>query len=65
MDAGVFGLHNIGAALFGIVALWLAIGWTLREFSRVSGAGALILVPYYLMVTFAAAMTLAIWKLNP
>jgi tryptophan-rich sensory protein len=60
-----FGLGNIGAALFAIVALWLAIGWTLREFARVSVAAALILVPYFLWTTFVAAMTLAIWKLNP
>jgi len=28
-------LKNIGAGLFDIVALWLAVGWTLREFARV------------------------------
>jgi translocator protein len=60
-----FGLNNIGAALFEVVALWLAIGWTLREFARVSVVAAWILVPYFLWTTFAAAMTLAIWKLNP
>lgn len=60
-----FGLRNMDAGLFDIIALWLAIGWTLREFARVRAAAALILVPYFLWVTFAAAMNLAVWKLNP
>jgi translocator protein len=60
-----FGLKNIDVGLFDIVALWLAIGWTIREFARVRAAAALILVPYFLWVSFAAALNLAIWKLNP
>jgi benzodiazapine receptor len=60
-----FGLKNIGAGLFDIVALWLAIGWTVREFARVKPSAAVILVPYFLWVSFATAMNLAIWKLNP
>jgi tryptophan-rich sensory protein len=60
-----FGFRNMDAGLFDIIALWLAIGWTLREFSRVRLAAALVLVPYFLWVTFAAAMNLAVWKLNP
>lgn len=60
-----FGLRNIGAGLFCIVALWLAVGWTIREFARVKAAATLILVPYFLWVTFAAAVNLAVWKLNP
>jgi len=60
-----FGLKNIGAGLFDIVALWLAVGWTLREFARVRPAAAVILVPYFLWITFAAAINLAVWKLNP
>ena len=60
-----FGLKNIGAGLFDIVALWLALGWTMREFVRVRPAAAAILVPYFGWVTFAAAINLAVWKLNP
>jgi tryptophan-rich sensory protein len=60
-----FGLNNLGAALFEIIALCLAIGWALREFARVSIVAALILVPYFLWTAFTAAMTLAIWRLNP
>jgi len=60
-----FGLKNIDAALFDIVALWLAVGWTMREFARVAPAAAVVLVPYFLWVTFAAAINLAVWRLNP
>jgi tryptophan-rich sensory protein len=60
-----FGLKNIGGGLFDIVALWLAVGWMMREFARVKTAAALILMPYFVWVTFAAAINLAVWKLNP
>lgn len=60
-----FGLKNIGGGLFIIVALWLALGWTMREFARVKFVAALILLPYFFWVTFAAAINLAVWKLNP
>jgi len=60
-----FGLRNIDAGLFDIVALWLAIGWTMREFARVRIAAAVTLVPYFLWVSVAAAINLGIWKLNP
>jgi tryptophan-rich sensory protein len=60
-----FGLKSIGAGLFDIVALWIAVAWTLREFARVKVAAAVILAPYWLMVTFAAAATLCLWRLNP
>jgi tryptophan-rich sensory protein len=60
-----FGLKNTDAGLFEIVALWLAVGWTIREFARVKSAAALLLVPYFLWVTLIAAINLAVWKLNP
>jgi benzodiazapine receptor len=60
-----FGLKNIDAGLFCIVALWLAVGWTMREFARVKPAAALIMLPYFLWITFVAAINLAVWKLNP
>jgi translocator protein len=60
-----FGLKNVDAGLFDVVALWLAIGWTLREFARVRIAAAVTLVPYFLWVSFVTAINLGIWKLNP
>jgi benzodiazapine receptor len=59
-----FGLKNIGAGLFDIVALWLAIAWTIREFAAVRAAAAWLLAPYLIWVGFASGLNLAIWKLN-
>ena len=60
-----FGARNIGAGLFVIVALWLAIAWTIREFAAVRPAAAWMMTPYLAWVSFASALNLAIWKLNP
>jgi translocator protein len=60
-----FGLKNIDAGLFCIVALWLAVGWSVREFARVKPTAALILLPCFLWITFVAAINLTVWKLNP
>jgi tryptophan-rich sensory protein len=59
-----FGAGNIGAGLFVIVALWLSILWTIREFAAVKSAAAWMLAPYLIWVGFASALNLAIWKLN-
>jgi benzodiazapine receptor len=60
-----FGLRNVGFGLFDIVALLMALGWTLREFARVRGGAALLLAPYFLWVCVAVAMNWSLWKLNP
>jgi benzodiazapine receptor len=59
-----FGAKNIGAGLFIIVALWLSIVWTVREFAAVKPAAAWLLAPYLIWVSFASALNLALWKLN-
>ena len=59
-----FGAGNIGAGLFVIVALWLAIVWAIREFAAVKAAAAWMLAPSLLWVGLASALNLAIWKLN-
>lgn len=60
-----FGAKNIGAGLFVIVALWLSIAWTVREFAVVKARAAWMLAPYLCWVTLASALNFAIWKLNP
>jgi tryptophan-rich sensory protein len=59
-----FGARNPGFGLFDIVALWLAIVWTIREFFAVQRVGALLLVPYFFWVSFATALNFSIWRLN-
>jgi tryptophan-rich sensory protein len=59
-----FGARNIGAGLFVIVALWLAIAWTVREFAAVKAGAAWLLGPYLIWVSVASWLNLSIWKLN-
>jgi benzodiazapine receptor len=60
-----FGMRSPRWAFFEIVLLWIAISATLVAFWRVRRAAAALLVPYLAWVTFAAALNLAIWKMNP
>jgi tryptophan-rich sensory protein len=50
--------------LIEIVLLWLAIAATLWSFARIRGWAALLLAPYLVWVSFAAALNLAIWRMN-
>ena len=59
-----FGLRLPGPAFAEILVLWLAIAATLVASWRVSRTAGLLLVPYLLWVGFAAALNLAIWRLN-
>jgi benzodiazapine receptor len=59
-----FGEKNVGAGLFDSVALWLAILWTLREFSAVRPPAALLMMPYLAWVSFAMALNFSLWRLN-
>lgn len=60
-----FGMRSPGWALLDIAMLWLAIVATLVLFARVRPRAAVLLAPYLLWVTFAAALNLAIWTMNP
>ncbi|MFI6264650.1 TspO/MBR family protein [Micromonospora sp. NPDC051006] len=59
-----FGAGRYGLAFAEIIVLWLAIGVTVALFARVSRAAVLLMLPYWAWVTFAAALNLAIWRLN-
>lgn len=53
------------AAFFEIILLWILIICTLIAFWRVRPLAAYLLIPYGLWVSFAAALTFAIWQRNP
>jgi benzodiazapine receptor len=53
------------AALAEIALLWLALALTTWDFSRVRRAAAWCLVPYLGWVSFAMALTWAVWRRNP
>lgn len=59
-----FGLQNLLLSVFVIIALWLAIVWTIREFASLSKTAALILVPYFCWVSFALVLNITIFFLN-
>jgi len=50
--------------LVGIIALWLAIAYTMLRFWKVSKTATYLLVPYILWVTFAGYLNLLIWQMN-
>lgn len=57
---------RLGSLAFAeILLLWGLILATIVSFRRVSTAAAALLLPYLAWVTFAAALTLATWRLNP
>ena len=60
-----FGLHLLLPALVDIGVLWLAIAATIVAFWRISLWPGLLMLPYLAWVTFAGALNLAIWRLNP
>jgi benzodiazapine receptor len=60
----MFGRKQIDMALFDIAALWLAIlafivvAWPVRR------SAALLFIPYFLWVSYAAALNFELWRLN-
>jgi tryptophan-rich sensory protein len=59
-----FGLRSPLAGLVDIVLLWAAILATLVVFWRISPVAGALLVPYWLWVSFAAVLNVAIWSMN-
>ena len=60
-----FGAHRIELALVDIGMLWLALAVTLVLFWRVCKTAGTLLAPYLAWVSFAAALNLTIWSMNP
>jgi benzodiazapine receptor len=59
-----FGLHNVGAALIDLAALWGFILACAILFHRLDKTAGYLLVPYILWVTFAGYLNLALFLLN-
>ena len=59
-----FGMHRAGLAYVEIVALWCVLTATLGLFWRVKKTAGLLLVPYLVWVTFAAALNFTLWHMN-
>jgi tryptophan-rich sensory protein len=63
-SAFFFGFQNPQAAFVDIVLLWCAILVTMIIFWRLNPISGWLFAPYILWVTFAAALNLAIWRMN-
>jgi tryptophan-rich sensory protein len=59
-----FGLHNQFWALIDIIAMWLAIVWTMALFYKISKPAMWLFLLYILWVSFAAYLNYSIWMLN-
>jgi translocator protein len=60
-----FSWHQGALAVIEVGLLWLAILVTLVNFWQVRRTAGLLLLPYLLWVSFATALTTAVWRLNP
>ena len=62
----LFFAWHLGALAFAdILLLWILIVATLVSFWRIRPLAGLLLVPYLLWVSFAAALNYSLWQLNP
>lgn len=59
-----FGLRSPLAGLIDISILWIAILVTILSFMKISKTAGLLLIPYILWVSLAAALNFSIWRLN-
>ena len=60
-----FAWHRGALAFAEILLRWVMIGGTILLFWRISKRAGGLLLPYRAWVTFAAALTFAIWQRNP
>ena len=60
-----FGLKVPGLAFADIVVLWCLIAATIITFWRIIPLAGVLMLPYLAWVTFASALNLAMWRMNP
>lgn len=60
-----FAWHQGALAFADVLLLWGLIGATIRAFWQTSRVAALLMVPYWLWVSLATALTFAVWQANP
>jgi len=60
-----FGLESLLYGVVVIVALWIAILFTILKFFRISTTAGVLLLLYILWVSFASVLNVSVWVLNP
>lgn len=59
-----FGFRSPLWGFINIVFLWLAIIWTMQKFLQISRLSGLLMLPYFIWVSFAAVLNFSILVLN-
>lgn len=59
-----FGLRNIALAFKEILVLWASIALTIACFWAVNPLAGMLLIPYFIWVTFAAFLNYTIYRMN-
>lgn len=59
-----FGMQEIGGAFIIILLLWLMILYLIYEFIRLDKVAGLLLLPYFLWVSFASILNYSLWMMN-
>jgi tryptophan-rich sensory protein len=59
-----FGLRRMDLAFAEVLALWLSIALMIALFLPISVTAGLLMIPYLVWVSFAAALNLAVWQRN-
>ena len=59
-----FGLRRMDLASLEVLALWLSIAVTIALFWPISSTAAVLMVPYLVWVTIAAALNWTVWRMN-
>ena len=60
-----FGLKKMGTAFFIMACLWVTVFSMMIFFSLVETFLGMLLIPYLLWVSYAAALNYTVWKMNP
>ena len=60
-----FAWQQGGLAFVDVILVWVVVAMTLNMFWRVRPLAGALLVPYLAWVSFATALTYAVWKANP
>jgi len=59
-----FGRQWIGLAFIDLITLVILVAMTLAVFLRIRKAAGLMLIPYLIWISFAAALNFQIWRMN-
>ncbi len=60
-----FGAKNLGIAFIVILLMDITLIKMIKNFYKLSKVAALILIPYFIWISFASLLNFSIWRLNP